>query len=66
MGSPFDLFDARSALRFTDLPEAVRRNRALLAAAMRQRGFLAYHKEWWHYVLRDEPYPGTVFDFSIR
>jgi D-alanyl-D-alanine dipeptidase len=66
MGSPFDLFDARSALRFADLPEAARHNRALLAAAMRQRGFLAYHKEWWHYVLRDEPYPGTVFDFPIR
>jgi D-alanyl-D-alanine dipeptidase len=66
MGSPFDLFDARSALRFADLPEAVRRNRALLAAAMRQRGFLAYHKEWWHYVLRDEPYRDTVFDFPIR
>jgi zinc D-Ala-D-Ala dipeptidase len=66
MGSPFDLFDARSALRFADLPETARQNRALLAAAMRQRGFLAYHKEWWHYVLRDEPYPGTVFDFPIR
>jgi D-alanyl-D-alanine dipeptidase len=66
MGSPFDLFDARSALRYGDLPEAARRNRALLADAMGRRGFLAYHKEWWHYVLRGEPYPSTVFDFPIR
>lgn len=66
MGSPFDLFDVRSALRHPGLPEAARRNRAVLAGALRRRGFRAYSKEWWHYTLANEPYRGTTFDFPIR
>ena len=26
----------------------------------------SYECEWWHYSLRDEPYPDTYFDFPIR
>ncbi|HDS9371037.1 TPA: D-Ala-D-Ala dipeptidase VanX, partial [Escherichia coli] len=22
--------------------------------------------EWWHYVLRDEPYPNSYFDFPVK
>jgi D-alanyl-D-alanine dipeptidase len=29
-------------------------------------GFDPYDCEWWHYSLRDEPYPNTYFDFPIR
>ena len=29
-------------------------------------GFNSYECEWWHYSLRDEPYPNTYFDFPIR
>ncbi|MGH6653973.1 MAG: M15 family metallopeptidase, partial [Actinocrinis sp.] len=28
-------------------------------------GLVRYHNEWWHYTLKDEPYPDTYFDFSI-
>ncbi len=28
-------------------------------------GSNAYEREWWHYALRDEPYPDTYFDFPI-
>jgi D-alanyl-D-alanine dipeptidase len=66
MGSGFDLFDRRSWPSHADLPEAARRNRALLGAAMRARGFLGHRKEWWHFTLKSEPYPGTAFDFPIR
>ena len=41
-------------------------NRALLAQAMRRRGFRPYDKEWWHFTLRHEPYPETYFDFPVR
>jgi D-alanyl-D-alanine dipeptidase len=41
-------------------------NRALLAQAMKRRGFMAYSKEWWHFTLRAEPYPKTYFDFPVR
>ncbi len=45
---------------------AQRANRRLLADAMRRRGFLSYRKEWWHFVLRNEPFPATSFDFPVR
>jgi D-alanyl-D-alanine dipeptidase len=28
-------------------------------------GFRSYDCEWWHYTLKDEPYPDTYFDFPI-
>jgi D-alanyl-D-alanine dipeptidase len=32
---------------------------------MEASGFVAYDCEWWHYTLRDEPYPDTYFDFPV-
>jgi D-alanyl-D-alanine dipeptidase len=32
---------------------------------MERCGFASYAREWWHYTLRDEPYPDTYFDFPI-
>jgi len=28
-------------------------------------GFSAYAYEWWHYTLKDEPFPDTYFDFPV-
>jgi D-alanyl-D-alanine dipeptidase len=28
-------------------------------------GFSADVEEWWHYTLREEPFPNTFFDFEI-
>jgi D-alanyl-D-alanine dipeptidase len=33
---------------------------------MMDAGFLPYSEEWWHYRLKDEPYPDTYFDFVIE
>ena len=41
-------------------------NRMFLAAAMRRHGFRGYDKEWWHFTLRDEPFPETYFDFPVK
>ena len=30
---------------------------------MEASGFSSYDCEWWHYALKDEPYPDTYFDF---
>ena len=64
MHSHFDLFDEGS---WHDSPlvscEAVK-NRGYLRAKMRAQGFNFYDKEWWHYELRDEPFPDTYFDFD--
>jgi zinc D-Ala-D-Ala dipeptidase len=40
-------------------------HRRLLHEAMNECGFSGIHTEWWHYTLRDEPFPGTYFDFPI-
>ena len=31
---------------------------------MEDAGFEAYSEEWWHYRLKNEPYPETYFDFE--
>ena len=65
MGTPFDLFDARSATA-ADVPAAARANRQLLRESMERRGFRNLAAEWWHYTLADEPYPERYFDVPVR
>jgi D-alanyl-D-alanine dipeptidase len=43
-----------------------RANRLLLRSVMERHGFVAVEEEWWHFTLRDEPYPETYFDFPVR
>ena len=66
MGSPFDFFGTRSWPADRTVSLEARTNRRLLAAAMRRRGFRAHGKEWWHFTLRNEPYPNSYFDFPVR
>ncbi len=66
MGTPFDFFSPRSWPSDTSVSAEARANRALLAQAMRRRGFRAYDKEWWHFTLRGEPFPQSTFDFPVR
>ena len=66
MGTPFDFFSPRSSPGDPNVSSDARANRALLAAAMRHRGFRPYAKEWWHFTLAGEPFPATYFDFPVR
>jgi len=66
MGTPFDFFSPKSWPGDISVGETARRNRALLAAAMARGGFRAYSKEWWHFTLRNEPFPARYFDFPVR
>ena len=66
MGTPFDFFSPRSSPADPSVADAARANRALLAAAMRRRGFRPYAKEWWHFTLGREAFPETYFDFPVR
>jgi zinc D-Ala-D-Ala dipeptidase len=66
MGTPFDTFSPRSWPSDTTVGAEARKNRALLADAMRRHGFVRYVKEWWHFTLGNEPFPGTYFDFPVR
>ena len=40
-------------------------NRMILRRAMLAHGFKPLDTEWWHFTLRDEPYPDTYFTFPI-
>ena len=42
------------------------RNRMILREAMLRHGFKPYDCEWWHFTLKDEPYPDTYFTFPLR
>jgi len=66
MGSPFDFFGPRSWPSYRGVSEEARNHRALLAGAMRRRGFGPYEREWWHFTLAREPFPNTYFDFAVR
>ena len=41
-------------------------NRMILRQAMMRHGFKPYECEWWHFTLRDEPFPDTYFAFPVK
>ena len=65
MGGTFDLFSEISQSDYTDLSEEQLANRKLLKQAMEAHGFAGITEEWWHFTLKDEPYPDTYFDFPV-
>ena len=65
MGSPFDLFGEISHPDSADVTEEQHENRMILRRAMMRNGFLPLDCEWWHFVLKNEPYPDTYFSFPV-
>jgi D-alanyl-D-alanine dipeptidase len=65
MGGGHDLMDERSHHGAREVAGDEARNRLTLCSIMEASGFQRYEREWWHYVLADEPYPDTYFDFPI-
>ncbi|MEN8186970.1 MAG: M15 family metallopeptidase [Bacteroidota bacterium] len=66
MGSEYDLFDERSHTDYQFITKNQHALRLLLKRRMEKEGFKSYEKEWWHFTLKDEPYPDTYFDFPIE
>ncbi len=65
MGSPFDLFSEVSHPSFRGVTDEQYENRMLLQQAMVRAGFVPLDCEWWHFMLKDEPYPDTYFEFPV-
>ena len=41
-------------------------HRMILRKAMLRHGFKPIDSEWWHFTLKDEPFPDTYFTFPVR
>ena len=65
MGGPFDLFSELSHPDSTAVTDEQRENRMLLQSTMIRCGFKPIDCEWWHFTLRDEPFPDTYFEFPV-
>jgi zinc D-Ala-D-Ala dipeptidase len=70
MGSSFDLFDMASHFENSLIEEKYKKMRAYLKKVMEKYGFKNYAEEWWHFTLKDEPFPAgqdsSYFDFEIE
>jgi zinc D-Ala-D-Ala dipeptidase len=66
MGSHFDLFSPRSWPMSAEITSSQRAHRMLLRLLMMKHGFVPYPQEWWHFTLKQEPYPNTYFNFPVQ
>ena len=66
MGGTFDLFSEISHPNYANLTAEQKKNREILRKAMVKAGFKGISSEWWHFTLRNEPFPDTYFDFDVE
>ena len=66
MGGTFDWFGEESHPDYRDITEEQFANRMLLREAMLRHGFKPLDSEWWHFTLKDEPFPDTYFNFPVK
>lgn len=66
MGGVFDIFGeiSNSNYQKTLTTEQIN-NRKILKDIMYSCGFTGINSEWWHFNLKDEPYPNTYFEFFV-
>ncbi len=66
MGGTFDWFGEESHPDYKGVTKEQLANRMLLREIMLAHGFKPLVEEWWHFTLKDEPYPDTYFDFPVK
>ena len=66
MGTGWDYFGPESWPANTTVTPHQRAHRMLLQVLMVKHGFEPLQQEWWHFTLRDEPFPDEYFDFPVR
>lgn len=66
MGTGFDFFGPESWPDNPSMSAEQRAHRALLQVLMTRNGFVPYPQEWWHFTLKDEPYPASYFNFPVQ
>jgi zinc D-Ala-D-Ala dipeptidase len=66
MGTPWDFFSPKSWPASNEVTALQKSNRLLLQEIMVKHGFRPYKEEWWHFTLRNEPFPETYFNFPVE
>ena len=78
MGGTFDWFGLESHPDFGGNPNTGKykpndhitaeqfHNRMILREAMLRHGFKPIGEEWWHFTLKNEPFPDTYFTFPVK
>ena len=66
MGGTFDLFSEISHPDYKKLTKEQKKNRKILHDAMIKAGFKGIDSEWWHFTLKNEPYPDIYFNFDVE
>ena len=66
MGGTFDYFGELSHPDYKKITKQQYKNRMILRDAMVKHGFKPLYSEWWHFTLKDEPYPDTYFTFPVN
>lgn len=66
MGSFYDFFGEESHPFYKDIKLSQQKNRLFLRKIMLQNGFAPYDNEWWHFTLKNEPFPTTYFNFPVE
>lgn len=65
-GTGYDCFDTHAHHGAQGISPEAEVNRTRLKDLLDRHGFKPYAEEWWHYTLRDEPFPDTYFDFPVE
>ena len=66
MGSAYDFFGEESHPFYKKITKKQQENRLFLRKIMVENGFSPYDNEWWHFTLKNEPFPNTYFNFPIK
>jgi len=66
MGTKWDFFSPFSWPSSLDVTAQQRANRLLLQRIMLDNGFKPLKEEWWHFTLKQEPFPECYFDFPVE
>ena len=66
MGGTFDYFGELSHPDYKKITKSQYKNRMILRDAMIKYGFKPLATVWWHFTLKDEPYPDIYFTFPVR
>lgn len=66
MGTGYDCLDETAHVNNQTISASAYENRQRLRTVMEKNGFAPYDNEWWHFTLKNEPYPNTYFNFKVK